>query len=502
MPTTNNWDGDLLNRKVAGDFLYKVVMQRYEAYHSKPGDSALCFALDADWGAGKTFFIERWSKDIEDNQHPVIHFDAWANDLSDDPLIGFLAALRKSLQPWLSKRPIAPKAKEEIQRQLTSLLKRAGKAALPAMGLLASGAAKRYLGANMEELKEIFSDNTEDASIEESGSDYSEDFSKATEKFFEIALQSHTDRQQAIADLRQSMGALVSYLQEQQIIAAPMVIFIDELDRCRPDYALRLLEGIKHLFNSYGVCFVVSTNLSQLSSAVKAVYGSEFNAYRYLKKFFSFEYHLPTPDNLSYSVSLFQDSLFEEAVKLKQFIPISGLPKKTKEIAADECFALIADSLSLNLRSQRQIFEQIQASLVGWANGDKMVLVYTFFLTAILHKDPKSFDSLFTSSGLSNGTDVSRLLDHDPSIKYSRPSAEPRGWVDAEINLSAVITAFHKMAAMTTEAASQDINSTARVSYPRDHLPGLFGEHFVHLNVSYLPLAKTGRLVRSSGQLR
>lgn len=67
--------------------------------------------------------------------------------------------------------------------------------------------------------------------------------------------------------------------------ADKVVIFIDELDRCKPTYAVKLLERIKHYFNNDKIIFVFSTNLEELQSSVKCVYGESFNAYRYLDRF-------------------------------------------------------------------------------------------------------------------------------------------------------------------------------------------------------------------------
>jgi hypothetical protein len=74
-----------------------------------------------------------------------------------------------------------------------------------------------------------------------------------------------------------------------------MFIFIDELDRCRPTYSIAMLERIKHLFDVDGVVFVLATDATQLSHSIKAVYGSEFDSKRYLQRFFSRTYKLPTP---------------------------------------------------------------------------------------------------------------------------------------------------------------------------------------------------------------
>jgi hypothetical protein len=79
-----------------------------------------------------------------------------------------------------------------------------------------------------------------------------------------------------------------------------LVIFIDELDRCRPTYAIELLERIKHLFSVERLVFVLSTDTEQLSHSIRAVYGNDFDAKKYLNRFIDLDYSLKEPDLKKY----------------------------------------------------------------------------------------------------------------------------------------------------------------------------------------------------------
>lgn len=79
-----------------------------------------------------------------------------------------------------------------------------------------------------------------------------------------------------------------------------LVIFIDELDRCKPSYAVTLLERIKHFFDNENIIFVFSTNLKQLSNTVKNAYGMYFDSDRYLDRFFDIKFNLPEINVVSY----------------------------------------------------------------------------------------------------------------------------------------------------------------------------------------------------------
>ena len=79
-----------------------------------------------------------------------------------------------------------------------------------------------------------------------------------------------------------------------------LIIFIDELDRCKPTFAVKLLERIKHYFTNEKITFVFSTNLIELSNTIKKLYGDDFNANRYFNKFFDLRLSLPQIDIDSY----------------------------------------------------------------------------------------------------------------------------------------------------------------------------------------------------------
>ena len=79
-----------------------------------------------------------------------------------------------------------------------------------------------------------------------------------------------------------------------------MVIFIDELDRCRPTFAVEILESIKHYFDDERIVFVMSVNKSQLIHTVSKYYGNNFNSNLYLNKFFDINIQLPKADTSAY----------------------------------------------------------------------------------------------------------------------------------------------------------------------------------------------------------
>lgn len=391
--TAEAWEGDVLDRRQLGVFLYKLVIARYDAYHSAAGSGSLCVAIDADWGAGKSFFVDRWSADVACEKHPVIRFDAWVNDLDDDPLVGFMAQLRQGLQPLVEALPSTGKLKRQGAEKMKAVIQNARKAVMPATGVLAKGLAKKLTGIDVAELGQILSGSV-DPDLDELGSTGRSLAGDALDKFFDAALQTHTEKQSAIKALRLSMEDLLHHLSQTNKIKLPLFIFVDELDRCRPDYAIRLLEGAKHLFDAQGLCFVFSTNLKQLAASAKAVYGASFHAERYLKRFLSFEYLLPPPNYDQFAQLLTATSvLTQRKLNFRSMLP-KNARKEGQGLSFE--FSLVAATFRLDLRSQKQIFRQSEAVASAIPEGRDLYAFYLFFLAAVLHVSVETFDKLKT----------------------------------------------------------------------------------------------------------
>lgn len=83
-------------------------------------------------------------------------------------------------------------------------------------------------------------------------------------------------------------------------LSAPLFIFVDELDRCRPTYAIEFLETIKHLFDCKNIVFIIATNKTELEKSISKIYGNNFSSTEYLSRFFDRSSTLPEPDIETY----------------------------------------------------------------------------------------------------------------------------------------------------------------------------------------------------------
>lgn len=92
-----------------------------------------------------------------------------------------------------------------------------------------------------------------------------------------------------------------------------LIFIVDELDRCKPSFAINLLEVFKHYFADHGIVFIFSIDAMQLSYTVKKYYGSNFNGSAYLDRFFDFTMSLQKPDKDRYIrefLNVHEDGLF------------------------------------------------------------------------------------------------------------------------------------------------------------------------------------------------
>ena len=98
----------------------------------------------------------------------------------------------------------------------------------------------------------------------------------------------------------------------------PLIIAIDELDRCRPSYAIELLEMAKHFFSVDNIVFVLAIDKSQLTHAIKAIYGSNFDTIGYLRRFIDLDFRLPAPDRTRFMKNLMDQTLLKIFSKITQ----------------------------------------------------------------------------------------------------------------------------------------------------------------------------------------
>lgn len=226
------------------------------------------FALDAGWGQGKSTFIKMWRGYLEHKRAKkvrTIYFDAFENDYQKDAFLALASEMYQLISQGDEPKQVA--FKERLIKACKSLFRGGTKLAVrtATAGIIDGGmldkAETEISNLVAEQFDELIKDRFEHA--------YKD---KLALKEFKTYLETFA---------------------EEQGNGAPIVFIIDELDRCRPDFALELLEQVKHLFSVKGITFLLVTNRAQLEESIKAKYGQQIDPVNYLHKFVNVWLSLP-----------------------------------------------------------------------------------------------------------------------------------------------------------------------------------------------------------------
>lgn len=230
---------------------------------------ASAIAIDGRWGSGKTFFVRQtkmvinalnpsstideetkakatvrlpFPKNDEGNENYsiAVYYDAWENDNDTEPVLSLIYEITKQLSVDFSLPDI-------------SIVKTAG-AIIEAIS-----------GHNINGIKDALTSEDPFKKFKKE-----KDVEQKIKDFFSCLLAERGNR---------------------------LVIFIDELDRCKPTFAVHLLEQIKHYIYDDRITFVFSVNLEQLQHTIKNYYGVDFDSCRYLDRFFDLRISMP-PANM------------------------------------------------------------------------------------------------------------------------------------------------------------------------------------------------------------
>jgi len=292
-PLNRIWADDLLGRRVQAQMLAQYFRSAAGRVRSERSNFS-SLAVDADYGEGKSFFLVRFAEHLS-LEHPVAYVDAWAQDFVDEPLTALAATIEEALGEVLPHSADATRRWNEAK-------KTAGKiAAIAAKGALKRGAGLLITGAAVEGISEVLEgagEDLRDALIDDAAeaADAARDTigKRRPEGLMERRIAEYREGRQAIANFKDNLSGLIRAV-EKTDKCLPIVVVVDELDRCRPTYAIRLLEQVKHLLDVPGIFFVFGLHGDQLARAVSGVYGEAFDGADYLKRFINRTYTLPKP---------------------------------------------------------------------------------------------------------------------------------------------------------------------------------------------------------------
>jgi hypothetical protein len=246
---------DVFNRKPFVESITKLISEWGKEIFSE--NDALSISIDSPWGTGKSSLIGMWSNYIDDSpkysSYKVVYYNAWQNNYFDDalrPLVYELQGIDEGTKmDGFRRRSI----------ELAQALEISDSNILKLMATRSHG----------------------------DGNGYFDGFRKIN---------------QACENFAGSLEKLVP-------AKGKLLVFVDELDRCRPNFAVSTLELIRHYMRVPGVVFIFTVDLAQLTHLVKTVYGFDTDAWGYLRRFFNISFKMPMPATGKYVDSILYKSI-------------------------------------------------------------------------------------------------------------------------------------------------------------------------------------------------
>lgn len=253
---------DILNRE---EFVGQLVNLVKNISMNK---SSTCFALNGDWGCGKSFVLDMFQQELEqiqseetsDSRFFVIRYNCWKYDYYEEPLVAIISAMISMIR---EKTSIFQDSEEN--REILGMLQAIGSTLFS----IGSDAVKAKLGLDIQKAFEMVQNGAQKGV-------------EAYEK--EHSYDVYFDFQKAIKDLT----VLLQGITEKYTV----IFLVDELDRCMPNYAIKVLERLHHLTEeNSNIITIIAIDKKQLMSSVKQIFGFE-NPAKYLEKFIHFEIKL------------------------------------------------------------------------------------------------------------------------------------------------------------------------------------------------------------------
>ncbi|HWB06727.1 MAG TPA: P-loop NTPase fold protein [Verrucomicrobiales bacterium] len=228
-------------------------------------EGALVISLNGTFGSGKSTFLEMWRNELTSNKPQIfpmiLSLNAWESDFCGHPFLSIMGAFASVLEESSSSsaRPVDAKRVLEAAKSLGRVFLNVGNQLI---------------------------DNA-------TGIDPAEAIRAGRKKETSppLKIDAITWYNTQVEKLKELRSALEAYFQTGE---ARVLILVDELDRCRPDYAIHYLETIKHIFDIQGLTFVLAVDPDQLSASAKALFGQNLNFPEYYRKFVSWQIALPS----------------------------------------------------------------------------------------------------------------------------------------------------------------------------------------------------------------
>ena len=413
VPEDDPFKNDLLDRKEPVEILTHLV-------GSIEGPCVL--AVDAAWGTGKTTFLRIWAQYLRNQGFPVVEFNAWETDFTEDPFVALSSELIDGLSEYtddpLPEKIAAAKdaSKEVIQRAIPGIIRIATAGILDVSPLIEKEAGQ-FLASYAQE-----------------------------------RLTSYQEARKSVQNFRTVLQDMASTLAKSSQ-NRPLVVVIDELDRCRPSYAVELLEVAKHLFSVDRIVFVLAVNRSELAHSIRSLYGSDFDGDGYLRRFFDIDFLLPDPEREKFINALL------DAIQINQYI--KRTQDRQVQLDADDAFNLLRVFLSKSDFSLRIIAQAIHrlGLMLASLRSDRLSFVIMIVVVLILRMSDSNRLYRFVRGEVSD-EGIADALSNQPWTKMLHQTDE---W---DLLMAAIIMGAHQIRIQSTRWQRDEDASRSNIQSP------------------------------------
>lgn len=342
------------------------------------------YSISAEFGIGKTFFCDKLQQVLIKDKIKAGKLNIWEMDFYENPLMPILAELNRLYDEKGKKLP---------SKILDSLDKFSSKSFAVLCETIAKIASNTALDVDVIEIcKERFKSET--------------------------IYEDYTNYKSALNELKES---LKEWSASQK--GKPIVVIIDELDRCKPDYAVKTLEVLKHIFDIPGFVFVLAIDEEQLKNSVQTLFGT-INYEGYKRKFINNSFKLPEPNKLAFTEYLYEKSginayieqiqkdkrelVFAVSIhnvyfcshsysdygnRNKQEIAQEFNQQQTSEKIIKRYFAVYSEFFNFSLRKMEQVFDRLTLFVKQISLGSEIFSPdLAVFLICLHEGDIKIFD--------------------------------------------------------------------------------------------------------------
>lgn len=373
--TAYSWpQNDKLERYKDADILLRFISGKLEQRAKAGLTRSYVLNLDAQWGSGKTFFLKNLKEKISANGQVAIYIDAWQDDHSNDPFIAVISGIQEEIDRVIENNDSLSRVKNAVLPVTSSTLKILGSGLKSGMLHM----AKKKIGEEaLKELGELLNRDEKNEVIKTNKEAILKFTDTAIDATGTAILSGFSASKQARTSFRENLEDLTRKLESHDPGSMPVFVLIDELDRCRPSYAIELLEEVKHLFNVENMVFILGTDTEQLAHAVSGVYGSGFDGRRYLSRFIDRTYQFRETNINSFVEHCLQmhglsDSAF-------------GIPD---EIGVSQFLSQAFEHCNASLRYIEQIIDYLATFTATWEHKTlKINLILLFELAIKAHPE-------------------------------------------------------------------------------------------------------------------